>query len=696
MSQSPNFFLQPLTCLKGLGPKQAEVFARLGVRNLEQLLFHLPLRYEDHTQRRWISEARAGEFVLLQAQVLSAQIVPGKKPRLQVVVSDGTGQLTLTWFYFAAARLQQFRPGSSWRITGTPRPGWQGIELHHPNLTALTQVDQAISQPSFVPVYPSTEQLSQSKIINAIEQALLLLAQHELADDLPAPLLAERQLPSLQQALLAVHRPSQKSQIQAMEQGRTLAIERLAISELFAHHLSLRKLRQQVRHQPGFALPRASQSAQGLLQSLPFQLTQAQQRVLVEIDQDLTQARPMQRLVQGDVGSGKTLVAALAMLRAVDHGMQAALMAPTEILAEQHFHNFCQWLEPMGIEVVLLLGRLSKAEKRQALARCASGQGQLVIGTHALFQDEVQFKSLGLVVMDEQHRFGVEQRLSLLNKGLDELGRLPHQLSMTATPIPRTLAMTLWGDLDCSVIDELPPGRKPIVTRVITSARRFDVMERIEQAVAAGSQAYWVNTLIENSEQLDSQAAEETLLEMQAALPGLRVGLVHGKQKGSDKQRLMQAFKAKDLDVLVATTVIEVGVDVPNANIMVIENAERLGLSQLHQLRGRVGRGGKESFCVLLFQGPLSANSTARLKAMRESQDGFYLSEKDLELRGPGEVLGRRQTGLVHMRVADLERDADLLPWVQQQADVFLQAWPAAADALIERWLAGSQDYAQA
>ncbi len=695
---SQAFLLQPLSQLKGIGIKQQQAFAKLKIANLEQLLLHLPLRYEDHSKRHFLAQIAHEQSALLHLQIIDAKILPGKRARLVARATDGSTEVQLTWFYFQAYQLQRLRPGSCWRVYAQIRHNGFGLEIVHPQLQPLASLDQQVVNQGFLPVYSLVDKLSQSLLRSAVAQALQILRQMPSFNDLPVEWQQRFAWPSLFQALNQLHFPQSNQQVEEIEQGTSLAMQRLLITELLAHHLSLKQVKQQqakwqaYRPQPGVGEPLAAR----LRQSLPFSLTSAQERVIAEITEDLQAHQPMQRLLQGDVGSGKTLVACFSMLPVLASGWQVAILAPTEILAEQHFQNFSHWLEPMGISTALLTGKQKKSQKKQLLSALAEGKIKLVVGTHAIFQPDVEYTALALVILDEQHRFGVEQRLSLLQKGQDQQGRSPHQLAMSATPIPRTLAMTLWGDLACSVIDELPPGRQAIETRLISSERRYDVMERIAHAVKQGAQAYWVNTLIEESEQLNSQAAEETWQELSAGLPGLSIGLIHGRQKPKEKQDIMAQFKAGELQVLVATTVIEVGVDVPNASIMIIENAERLGLAQLHQLRGRVGRGSKASFCLLLYQGPMSEHGKARLQAMRESQDGFFLAEQDLQLRGPGELLGKRQSGAMQFRLVDLVRDVDLLPRIEPLAIELENSHPQLITPLIERWLAHCQHYAQA
>ncbi|MDQ8036251.1 MAG: ATP-dependent DNA helicase RecG, partial [Pedobacter sp.] len=633
---------------------------------------------------------------LVEGDVQLADIVLGRRRSLVVKVHDGTGLLTLRFYHFSMAQKNNLPRGTRLRIFGEARVGASGLEMYHPEYQASPE---ALPPPpeTLTAIYPVTEGITQLRLRPLIAQALARLNAQNLPDWLPAE---ENRGWSLQDALRFVHTPPKEADKRLLVEGRHPAQQRLAFEELVAHQLSMQKRREEIRAQKSVALPAKPALAGKFLKSLPFPLTGAQQRVLKEIAADVHSGRPMLRLVQGDVGAGKTVVAALAACHALQAGFQVALMAPTEILAEQHAVNFTRWFSALDIKVVTLLGRHGVKARREAHAMMADGQADMVIGTHALFQDEVVFHKLALVIIDEQHRFGVHQRLALKKKGersgaKDGESITPHQLIMTATPIPRTLAMSAYGDLDTSVIDELPPGRTPIQTLVIPNERRPDIIERIRAQCAEGRQAYWVCTLIEESEQLEAQAAEVTFTELQAALPEMRMGLVHGRQKPAEKAAVMQAFKNGELQLLVATTVIEVGVDVPRATLMVIENPERLGLAQLHQLRGRVGRGAEQSFCVLLYQSPLGQLGRERLATMRETTDGFRIAEKDLELRGPGEVLGTRQTGEMQFRLADLLRDGPLLPDVQLCAKKMLQKNPVAAEALLSRWVAARGDYAQ-
>ncbi|GGJ04019.1 ATP-dependent DNA helicase RecG [Halopseudomonas pertucinogena] len=684
-----------LTVLKGIGPAMEEKLNRLGLRSVEDILFHLPLRYQDRTRITPIGALRPGLDAVIEGVIMGADVVMGRRRSLLCRIQDGSGTLSLRFYYFSAALKASLQRGSRWRCYGEVRPGASGLEIYHPELQSLDRPQQAPVDTTLTPIYPATEGLSQQRLRNLSESALGWLEQgNTLPDLLPPELISEYRLPPLHEAIRTLHRPPPDIDLQALEDGRHWAQHRLAFEELLAHQLTMLRLRAELRawHAPVMQAP--GELAQAYIVQLGFPLTGAQQRVAEEIRADLAQPRPMLRLVQGDVGAGKTVVAALAALQALEAGWQVALMAPTEILAEQHFNNFQRWFSALGISVAWMAGKLKGKARANQLQMIATGEAAMVVGTHALFQDEVRFHNLGLAIIDEQHRFGVQQRLALRDKGA--AGRFsPHQLIMTATPIPRTLAMSAYADLDTSVLDELPPGRTPINTVLVSDSRRDEVVERVRAGCAEGRQAYWVCTLIEESEQLQAQAAEVTWQTLCEQLPDLSIGLIHGRMKPAEKAEIMQSFKDGDLHLLVATTVIEVGVDVPNASLMIIENPERLGLAQLHQLRGRVGRGSTASHCVLLYQTPLSALGRERLSIMRESSDGFVIAEKDLELRGPGEVLGTRQTGLVQFRVADLVRDADLLPLVQQAAADLANAHPERVGPLIDRWLAEGQQFAQ-
>ncbi len=685
--------LRPVTALKGVGDALAQRLAKLGVETVQDMLFLLPLRYEDRTRVIPIGAVRAGDRAVVEGEVQLAEVVFKRRRQLLVRIADGSGFLTLRFFYFTAQQQQQLQRGIRFRCYGEARRGTLGLEIVHPEYRRADSNDAQRTEDSLTPVYPTTEGVQQGRLRILSALALAEAEANAVRDWLPTELLRDERLPSLADALVYVHRPPPGADLETLTGGVHPAQQRLAYEELLAHQLSLRLLRDEIRSDPAWPLAASQQLAGRLRAALPFSPTKAQERALGEVLQDLAKPSPMLRLVQGDVGSGKTLVAALAALSAVEAGFQVALMAPTELLAEQHHQNFERWMRPLGIPVALLSGRLTGRARQTTLDAIAAGTDvPLVIGTHALFQDGVRFGRLALVIIDEQHRFGVEQRRALRDKGLSN-GRVPHQLIMTATPIPRTLAMTAYADLDVSIIDELPPGRTPVKTVVLAETRRDEVVARIEAACREGRQAYWVCPLIEESDELEYQAAEATHAALVMALPHLRIGLVHGRLTGSKKQAVMAAFKAHEFDLLVATTVIEVGVDVHNASLMVIENSERMGLAQLHQLRGRVGRGAAESTCVLLYRAPLSQLARARLDVMRTTNDGFEVSRRDLELRGPGEVLGTRQTGLLQLKVADLSRDADLLPRVQAAAEVMIARHPDNIAPILRRWIGARDRY---
>jgi ATP-dependent DNA helicase RecG len=683
----------PLTVLAGVGPALREKLAARGLSTLQDLWLHLPREYEDRTALTSIRNLRPGMAAQVEGRVAAVERGFRYRPMLRVALTDeGGGTLVLRFFHFRAQQVAQFAVGARIRAYGTPRPGQHGLEIVHPSYRVLGEGEHALGE-ALDPVYPAVEGIGPASLRKLVVQALQRLPDEAALELLPQAWLRELGLPSLREAILTLHTPPRDADIAALQSGLHPAQRRLALEELLAHQLSLRRQRLALQAEGARALRGDETLVAKLEKSLPFALTRAQARVYAQLRDDLRQPRPMLRLVQGDVGSGKTVVAALAALLAVADGRQAALMAPTELLAEQHLHNLRGWLEPLGLRVCWLAGKVTGKARAKALAEVASGEAQVVVGTHALMQEGVAFHDLALAIVDEQHRFGVHQRLALRDKGR---AGVPHQLVMTATPIPRTLAMSAYADLDVSAIDELPPGRTPVTTIALSSERRPELVERIRAACAEGRQAYWVCTIIDESDEVVAQAAQSTFEALQAALPGVRVGLVHGRMKPAEKQATMRAFKDGALGLLVATTVIEVGVDVPNASLMVIENAERLGLAQLHQLRGRVGRGSAASSCVLLYQSPLSAMARERLDTLRQTNDGFAIAEKDLQLRGPGELLGTRQTGVAAFRMADLARDADLLPRVHALADRLLQEQPGIAERIVERWVGGAARYAAA
>ena len=684
--------LKPITVLRGVGDSLARRLRALGVNTTEDLLFLLPLRYEDRTRVVPMGELKPGQRAAVEGEILLTEVVFRGRRQMLCRMGDGSGFLTLRFFYFSTQQQNGLARGARIRCFGEARRGPQGLEIVHPEYRRADSNGTDATEEHLTPIYPGTEGVTQGRLRMLVRLALEQTAAGDIEDWLPPALVADSRLPPLRDALLYVHRPPTDAPVDLLLSGRHPAQRRLAFEELLAHQLSLKLLRQRVQSEPGWALQSDGALKAALLAALPFRLTGAQTRVLLEIEADLKKAKPMLRLVQGDVGCGKTLVAALAAIQAVANGRQVALMAPTELLADQHALNFRRWFEPLGVAVALLTGRQTGRARSAVLEGIRAGFAPIVVGTHALFQESVEFSALALVIVDEQHRFGVHQRLSLREKGAAG-GHQPHQLIMTATPIPRTLAMTAYADLDVSVIDELPPGRTPVKTVVLAEARRDQVVQRIKAACLEGRQTYWVCPLIDEIEEMPYQAAEETAAALAGALPELRVGLVHGRMPAAAKEETMRRFKTGKIQLLVATTVIEVGVDVPNATLMVIENAERLGLAQLHQLRGRVGRGAHESSCLLLYRSPLSSMARERLAVMRHTNDGFEVARRDLELRGPGELLGTRQTGLAQMRVADLLRDADLLPRVQAAAEILLRDWPLHVEPLISRWVLHAGQY---
>ena len=698
----------PVTHLKGVGDKLAQKLARLNITTVQDLLFHLPFRYLDKTRLYPIGSMLPGIDGLIEGTIVSNQVQFGKRRSLFCRLRDDTGSIGLRFYHFPASIKNQLTEGATVRCFGEARRGASGLEIYHPEFQLIRSDKDAELPSELTPVYHTTDGLHGNRIRQLCLQALDLMMEandQSLDDWLPQDICQRFSppLPSLKEAINDLHRPQCPDNIDVWmakrDAGKLPAQIRLAIEELLAHNLTLQQIKQEYRQTSAIPLPQSTALSTQFLEQLPFSLTRAQTRVCQEIQQDLQKNIPMLRLVQGDVGSGKTVVAAMAALQAIEQGYQVALMAPTEILAEQHYNNFQTWFESLslnkktGLKVSWLSGKLTAKQRRDHLENMALGLSAIAVGTHALFQDDVKFRKLALVIIDEQHRFGVNQRLRLTEKGLDQ--RPPHQLVMTATPIPRTLAMSAYADLDCSIIDELPPGRTPVNTVVISNQRRTQVIERVQKACEEGRQAYWVCTLVEESEALQCEAAEATLELLQQEMPNLRIGLVHGRLHPNDKVFIMHQFKQAELDLLVATTVIEVGVDVPNASLMIIENPERLGLAQLHQLRGRVGRGSVESFCVLMYNAPLSETSKKRLTVMRETNDGFVIAEEDLAIRGPGEVLGTKQTGLMQMKVADLERDAFLLQQVQEVAQRILQDYPERVEPIILRWIGDARLFAQ-
>ncbi|NOT11136.1 MAG: ATP-dependent DNA helicase RecG [Methylococcaceae bacterium] len=686
----------PVTTLTGIGAQTSKRLEKLGIHKIQDLIFHLPYRYEDKTRVVPIASLLTGSCALICGTVEFTDLLPRGRKSLVCRISDASGFITLRFYHFTASQASALKPGTKISCFGEARHGFAGLEIIHPEYTVISHPNALITETSLTPVYPSTEGLSQNTLRKAVRQALLLCQKNagELTDWIPQSILQHYSYPTLDKALQTLHAPDASISTDDLQNGQLPALKRLAFEELLAHYVTLRANKMTIQAFLAPQFNKNSIASDHFLRSLPFTLTGAQQRVIAEIEADFQQAHPMMRLVQGDVGSGKTVVAAYCALLALTSGFQVAVMAPTELLAEQHFRNFQHWFENFDTHIAYLSGQLKGNSRKAVLQALADGSAGIVVGTHALFQDSVQFHRLGLIIIDEQHRFGVHQRLALRAKGqLDNLK--PHQLVMTATPIPRTLAMLQYSDLDISIIDELPPGRKPVVTSVIPADRRDEVIARINHWVRQNKQAYWVCTLIEESEALQCEAAEKTAERLMSVLPEVRIALIHGRMKSAEKDLVMQAFKNQQIDLLIATTVIEVGVDVANAGLMIIENPERLGLSQLHQLRGRVGRGGHDSYCVLMYQAPLSDTARQRLGILRDTNDGFVIAEKDLELRGPGELMGTRQTGQMHFKIANLARDSELLETVQQCADTFLNLSPHAIAPLIKRWLGEATDYSE-
>ena len=679
-----------LSAIRGFTPALLSQLGKLGIHTPQSLLLHLPLRYLDETRITAIRDLRLGEQAQVEGVVIHNEVSYKPRKMLQVRLQDDSGILHLRYLHFYPSQVAATQVGTRLRVFGEVRPGFFGYEMVHPTQRKVSE-DTPVNQ-ALTPVYPTTAGLSQSALRKAVER---VLNDEFLSETLPATVYKPLQLPDFASSLRLLHQPGPEAVLATLEDRSHPAWQRLAFDELLAQQLSMRQHYARRKRSAAPAIPASTSLVTQLLQHLPFSLTAAQQRVIAEISHDLHQPHPMQRLLQGDVGSGKTIVACLAALQAIEHGWQVALMAPTEILAEQHYKKLHGWLTPLRITVAWLTGSQPKKEREQSLSIIAKGEAMLAVGTHALFQEQVQFKQLGLSIVDEQHRFGVQQRLALRKKGSDtQLDVEPHQLMMSATPIPRTLSMSYYADLDVSTIDQLPPGRTPVVTKLVVDDRREEILQRVRDACALGQQAYWVCPLIEESEALQLQTANDTYLTLTQAFPELQVGLVHGRMKPVEKQAVMQAFAANQLQLLVATTVIEVGVDVPNASLMVIEHAERMGLSQLHQLRGRVGRGAAKSACILLYnKQQCSQIARQRLKVIYESNDGFAIAQADLQIRGPGELLGTRQSGVPMLKIADLERDADLLAQAKQVAADLLQQHPQAVQAHLQRWMGQAEEW---
>ena len=691
--------------IKGGASLVQQKLEKLGLREPQDLILHLPIRYEDETSISPIASLQPGQSCQVEGEVLRSDVTYRPRKQLTVTLADQTGQLTLRWLHFYPSQIQQVQQGNRLRAMGEVRTSMFGLEMVHPKTSSpSTPLPLALT-----PIYPTTEGLSQASLR---KQVALSLKQADLSDTLPDSMLRAWNLFSFAEAIRTLHAPSPDESAESLTEHTHPAWIRVKFDELLAQQLSLAAARQARRAKRAMPLPRQTSGqslVSRLLAAIPFSLTEAQSRVVGEIGEDMSQPHPMHRLLQGDVGSGKTIVAALAAMQAIDHGVQVAVMAPTEILAQQHYQKLAAWCEPIGIRVCWLTGSLTAKAKRQAVSDIQSGVAQLIVGTQAIIQDKVDFHHLGLVIVDEQHRFGVEQRLALSRKGETPVGDgdqdvtarpgwstagcVPHQLSMSATPIPRTLAMTFYADLDVSVIDQLPPGRSPVLTKLISSARRDEVIAHVGQEAASGKQVYWVCPLVEESEALDLQTAVDTYELLCADLAEMSVGLVHGRLTPAEKAAVMEGFRAGDIRVLVATTVIEVGVDVPNASLMIIEHAERFGLAQLHQLRGRVGRGQAKSVCVLMYQHPLSMLARQRLRAMYETQDGFEIAQRDLELRGPGEFLGARQSGVTLLKFADLAQDSELVRAARESAAQLISNHPDVVQRHLARWLRGRQDF---
>ena len=683
-----------ITSLKGVGPSLERKFNQLGIYNLQDLLFHLPFRYEDRTKLSPINSVKLGDRVQINGEIVSNKILFGQRRSLQCMLRDSTGFIYLRFFHFSSAQKNSLTPGKLLSCFGEVRRGRNGFEIYHPEYKEIHSYDTNSLEDSLTPIYPTTDGIQQKRLRGFVKQGIEILNRnHKLVEYLPSKILSEYKLCNLVDAIQTLHNPPNCLDLNILNRGLSSFQQRLAFEELLAHRLCIRKFRKAPNRvlAPGVIFNQGLY--EGFLNQLPFKLTNGQEFALKDILSDLTQTTPMHRLLQGDVGSGKTVVAAIASIQAIGNGYQVALMAPTEILAEQHFKNFKKWYTPLGIRVGWLSGKIKGAMRKKTLQDLECGTCQILIGTHALFQKDVIYNKLGFIIIDEQHRFGVHQRLSLRNKASSSVFQ-PHQLVMTATPIPRTLAMSVYADLDSTVIKDLPPGRLRVNTAVISNQKRADIVKRIKDACINGRQVYWVCTLIEESEALECEAAEVTSLNLANLLPKTRVGLIHGRMRSDEKNSVMTGFKNGDIQLLVATTVIEVGVDVPNASLMIIENAERLGLSQLHQLRGRVGRGNIQSHCILLYQTPLSHDGKLRLGVMRDSCDGFYIAEKDLELRGPGQVLGTNQAGLMSFKIADMQRDALLLEDIKNVSESLMQNNKEIVDPLINRWLSDREEYA--
>ena len=683
-----------ITSLKGVGPSLERKFNQLGIYNLQDLLLHLPFRYEDRTKLSPINSVKLGDHVQINGEIVSNKILFGPRRSLQCMLRDSTGFIYLRFFHFSSAQKNSLTAGKLLSCYGEVRRGRNGFEIYHPEYKEIHSYDTNSLENSLTPIYSTTDGIQQKRLRSFVKQGIEILNRnHKLVEYLPSEILSEYKLCNLKDAIQTLHNPPNCLDLNILNRGLSSFQQRLAFEELLAHRLCIQKFRKAPNQllAPGVIFKKGLH--EDFLDQLPFKLTDGQESALKDILSDLTQTTPMHRLLQGDVGSGKTVVAAIASIQVIGNGYQVALMAPTEILAEQHFNNFKKWCMPLGIRVGWLSGKIKGALRKETLQDLEFGTCQIIIGTHALFQKDVIYNKLGFIIIDEQHRFGVHQRLSLRNKASSSVFQ-PHQLVMTATPIPRTLAMSVYADLDSTVIKDLPPGRLRVNTAVISNEKRADIVKRIKDACINGRQVYWVCTLIEESEALECEAAEVISQNLANLLPKTRVGLIHGRMSSEEKNRVMMDFKNGDIQLLVATTVIEVGVDVPNASLMIIEDAERLGLAQLHQLRGRVGRGNIQSHCILLYQTPLSRDGKLRLGVMRESCDGFYIAEKDLELRGPGQVLGTNQAGLMSFKIADMQRDALLLEDIKNVSEALMLHNKEIVDPLINRWLSNREEYA--
>lgn len=684
--QEPKNHFPTILKLRGVGKQIAKHLARLNIHTILDLLLHLPAHYQDRTKIMPIRTLVPGAAAVVEGMITTIDRPPRGRTKLLCELKDNTGRLFLRFFNVLPFQTQSLIPGARLRCYSEVRLGQKGLEMVHPDFQVIVPGKECVLDKNLTPIYPATAGLSQYTLRKLTGHALEWLENQSLIEMLPMQLLESLALPPFKKAVAFLHRPPRETAIEHLMENTTHAHKRLIIEELLAHRISLLQVKEIFKSQISMSFAKSQKLSQTFLAKLPYQLTNAQKRVINEISDNLTRNTPMLRLVQGDVGCGKTIVSAFAVLQAVEAGAQAALMVPTELLAEQHYHSFQSWFEPLGVSIAFLSSQIKGRARAKVLNEIATGRAAVVLGTHALFQQEVNFKNLGLIIADEQHRFGVEQRTLLREKGRQS-DYYPHQLVMTATPIPRTLAMSLYAGIDCSVIDELPPGRTQIVTSLIDNSRRDEVIARVRQACQSGRQVYWVCPLIEESEAIIGQAATKTAELLTTLLPDIKIGLVHGRMKSDQKEATMRAFKEGDIQILVATTVIEVGVDVPKASIIVIENAERLGLSQLHQLRGRVGRGSIASHCLLLYQQPLSALAQERLQVMRNSTDGFTIAQRDLELRGPGEVFGIKQTGELAFRIADLLRDNHLFPFIEEAAKTMMQESPEFLTSFIDQWL---------